>query len=259
MRRIVIKIGGAALTRPLDALWSGIARLQRISDVILVHGGGPQATEMALRLGHKPRIVEGRRVTSDLDLDIVKWVVRGELNLDLVAAAGGAGIRALGISGADSGLVQVEKRPLWSVGAEQIDFGHVGDFVKTDVTALLAIISAGILPVICPPGVDASGNLYNINADTIALELAATLQADELILVTESGAILDAEGEPLRRLSQQNAICGIENGWINGGMKVKAEVGYQALKRGVARVWITSSDSIANKKQGTQLLGENHG
>ena len=258
MKRIVVKIGGAILNLPLNDLWKGIEELQFGAEVVLVHGGGPQTTGMAGKLNHEPVIVQGRRVTSKLDLDILKWVIRGELNLNLVAAAGVAGIRAVGMSGADSGLIQVEKRPLWNVEGEKIDFGHVGDFVGTDVTALKALLQAGILPVVCPPGVDAEGNLYNINADTVALELASAIQADELILVTESGGVLDATQVPIRRLRPDVAAQGVSTGWIAGGMKVKTDIGFEALSRGVSSVWITAVSSVASKREGTQLIGGGH-
>ena len=175
MKRIVVKIGGALLNAPLDELWSGLEELLFGAEVVLVHGGGPQTTEMAIKLDHEPIIVQGRRVTSALDLDILKWVIRGELNVNLVAAAGVAGIRAVGMSGADSRLIQVEKRPLWHLEDQEVDFGHVGDFVQADVTALQALLQAGVLPVVCPPGVDAQGKLYNINAVLIIDDIKSEL------------------------------------------------------------------------------------
>lgn len=258
MKRIVVKIGGALLNAPLDELWSGLEELLFGAEVVLVHGGGPQTTEMAIKLDHEPIIVQGRRVTSALDLDILKWVIRGELNVNLVAAAGVAGIRAVGMSGADSRLIQVEKRPLWHLEDQEVDFGHVGDFVQADVTALQALLQAGVLPVVCPPGVDAQGKLYNINADTVALELASAIQADELILVTESGGVLDADQHPIRRLRQQHAIEGVGSGWIAGGMKVKTDIGFEALNRGVSSVWIVALGSVSSKQKGTQLIGGHH-
>ncbi|MDA1028510.1 MAG: acetylglutamate kinase [Bacteroidetes bacterium] len=258
MKRTVVKIGGALLAEPLDALFEGLAELQQQSEVILVHGGGPQTTAMANRLGHSPTIVEGRRVTTDLDLDIVKWMIRGQLNVELVARASLSGIRALGMSGADAGLIQVSRRPIWSIEGKSVDFGHVGDFQRADPTALLALLQSGIMPIVCPPGMDQNGHLYNINADTVALEVASAVQADELILVTETGAVLDDEKRPIRRMYSADAQKGVSAGWISGGMKVKTDIGFSALKRGIANVWILGPESLASKARGTQLLEASH-
>ena len=253
MKRIVVKIGGAILEQPLASLFEGLAELRQTAEVILVHGGGPQTTAMAARLGHQPTIVEGRRVTTDLDLDILHWVIRGQLNVNLTAEAAKCGIEAVGLSGADAGIVQVTKRPPWTVQGNEVDFGHVGDFVKANPTALLALLSAGFLPIVCPPGIDANGGLFNINADTMALEIAVSVQADELLMVTESGGVLNREKQPIRRLSAHEAHQGVAEGWIVGGMKVKTDIGFQCLGRGVQTVWILGPESVSSKTRGTQL------
>ncbi len=254
MKRIVIKIGGALLATPLDEFWDQLQRLMMHAEVVLVHGGGPQVTEMARQLGHEPTIIEGRRITTDVDLEIVNLVIRGQLNVNLVAQAASKGIRAAGLSGADAGIIACTRREPWLMNGKTVDFGHVGDFVSTDLTALLALVNAGMLPVVCPPGVDAQGNLLNINADTIALELACALAADELILVTESGAVLDADQSSIRRLDRKLSSVAVEEGWISGGMKVKTDIGFQALERGVHSVWISPPAAIASKSGGTQLM-----
>ena len=258
MKRIVVKIGGAILEQPLQSLFDGLAELRKTADVVLVHGGGPQTTAMAERLGHHPTIVEGRRVTTDLDLDILHWVIRGQLNVGLVAEASKSGIKAVGLSGADAGLIQVTKRKPWSINGQQVDFGHVGDFSSSDPTVLLVLMAAGLLPIVCPPSIDAAGQLYNVNADTMALELSAAIGADELLMVTESGGVLDAEKQPIRRLSSSQAQQGVAEGWIAGGMKVKTDIGFQAIARGVQTVWILSPDSVHSKSRGTQLRPDAH-
>lgn len=277
MKRIVVKIGGAVLEEPLGELFEALAALQNTGEVVLVHGGGPQTSQMAARLGHTPTIVEGRRVTTDLDLDILLWMIRGQLNVKLVAEAGTHGIRSMGLSGADGGLVRVTKRPPWTIGGETVDFGHVGDITQIDPTPILALLQAGIMPVVCPPGVDDAGNLYNVNADTIALQLFRAIQADELLLVTEIGAVWDSQKNPIRRLDAETAAMGVKDGWIVGGMKVKTDIGFAALAHKVAAlssgksphempaigstpsgkipsVWILGPESVASKKRGTQLI-----
>lgn len=258
MKRIVVKIGGAILEQPLQALFEGLAELRRTSEVVLVHGGGPQTTRMAERLGHSPTIVEGRRVTTDVDLDILNWVIRGQLNVELTAEAAKSGIKAVGLSGADAGLITVTKRPPWTMSGRQVDFGHVGDFEKADPTVLSVLMAAGILPIVCPPSIDTEGRLYNVNADTMALELSAAIGANELLLVTESGGVLDAQKQPIRRLSALAAQNGVNEGWIQGGMKVKTDIGYEALTRGVQTVWILGPESVFTKTRGTQLRPEPH-
>jgi len=254
MKRTVIKLGGALLTQPLDTFWSAIAELQASSEVILVHGGGPQTTALARKLGHEPVIIQGRRVTSDMDLDILNWVIRGELNVSLVAAAHQHGVRAVGLSGADGGILQVTKRPPWTIEGETIDFGHVGDVESVDATTILALFQGGAVPVICPPGIDSDGNLYNVNADTTALEIAVAVGASDLLLLTDTGAVLDEAGERVRRMDAHAATDGVSNGWIQGGMKVKTDVGFEALQRGVSNVWIAGLDSVVHRSSATRLI-----
>ncbi len=258
MRTIVVKIGGALLNGLLDVLWAQLETLQQTAEVVLVHGGGPQTTDMAVRVGHEPEIVEGRRITGDLDLAILNWVIRGELSLNLVASAAAHGIKAVGLSGADAGIIGVIRREPWDLDGRKVEFGHVGDFVSSDLTALLALTHAGVIPLVCPPGIDTQGNLLNINADTIALELACALGAAELILVTEVGAVLGPDKEPVRRLTRQDADTGVEQGWIEGGMKVKTDIGFEAIRRGVRSVWVTSIASISGKADATQLRGDDY-
>ena len=254
MKRTVIKLGGAVLGTDLDPFWEQIKQLQQESEVILVHGGGPQTTALARRLGHEPTIVHGRRVTTELDLNILTWVISGQLNTELVAQAGSHGIPSVGLSGADAGLVTVEKRPTWKVDGSAIDFGHVGDFLSSNTTPILALLQAGLLPILSPPGVDAAGKLYNINADTVALELSTALHADTLIMVTGSGGVLDADGNEIRRLKKGSIVTGQKEGWIQGGMKVKTDIGMEALNRGISNVWITAPDQVCERRAGTQLL-----
>jgi acetylglutamate kinase len=258
MRTVVVKVGGVLLNGPLDVLWEQLEALQQTAEVVLVHGGGPQTTNMAVRLGHEPAIVEGRRITGDLDLAILNWVIRGDLSLKLVASAAVHGIKAVGLSGADAGIIGVIRREPWNIDGREVDFGHVGDFVSSDLTALLALTNAGVIPLVCPPGIDTQGNLLNINADTIALELACALGAAEMILVTEVGAVLGPGKEPVRRLTRQDADTGVEHGWIEGGMKVKTDIGFEALGRGVKSVWVTSIASLSGKSKATQLRENDH-
>lgn len=254
MKRIVIKLGGALLASDLSGFWQDLEQLAGTAEIVLVHGGGPQTTALANRLGHEPTIVEGRRVTSDQDLEILRWVIRGELNTRMVAAAHRHGIRAVGLSGADGALVQVEKRPPWMIEGEEVDFGHVGDVTRVDPTVLMTLLQAGMMPVVCPPGVDDAGRLYNVNADTVALEIAKAIGASELMLLTEAGAVLDADKQPVRRMTPSEALGGVEAGWIAGGMKVKTDIGRWALEQGIATVWIAHPGALLDRSNATRII-----
>jgi len=256
MKRTVIKLGGALLDGDLQPFWREVGQLQSSSEVVIVHGGGPQTTALAGRLGHTPTIVHGRRVTTQLDLSILKWVIRGELNLQLTSSAHAAGVRAVGLSGADGGTLTVQRRPPWTMDGVQVDFGEVGDADMVDTTVLSALLQAGVVPVLCPPGVDGSGNLFNINADTMALEVAKALGAAELLLLTGSGGVLDRENKLLKRLDRAAADQAVEDGWIAGGMKVKTDIGFNALEQGIKSVWIADLTSLNDRSRATRLLSE---
>ncbi len=239
----VLKLGGAILASPdaVAAVWADVARL---GDVVVVHGGGPQATALARALGHEPRIVAGRRVTSDLDLDVALYTLRGALNARLVASSGA--VRAVGLSGADGGLVTVRRRPPVQVDGMPVDFGHVGDVEAVDPALLHTLLAAGFVPVVSSICADAGGALYNVNADTVAFEIAAALGAS-LALVTEAGGVRrDASDASslLRQLSRADTEAGVAGGWIAGGMRPKLEVALAALARGVPSVRVCAPGSL---------------
>lgn len=255
----VIKIGGALVARDkaLDALWSSVATMIEERHVVVVHGGGPVATDVARKLGHEPRMVHGRRVTSDTDLRIVQWTMRGELNSTLVAHAHRAGVRAVGISGADGATLEVVRRPPWTIGGEQVDFGWVGDVHSVDATLLNLLTSNDFVPVVAPLGVGADGQLYNVNADTVSYALAAAVGADEYLLVTESGGVRRDADDPASHLdvcSRADYERGIEEGWIQGGMRVKLKVAFDAMNAGIPRVLILSPENLASRKGGTRVV-----
>jgi acetylglutamate kinase len=258
MSTTVVKLGGALLADPaaLAAVWGEVAGLRKTGPVILVHGGGTQVTSLARRLGHEPRIVAGRRVTTDIDLDAILQILRGQLNTRLVATARAAGIPAVGLSGVDGGLVRVERRPPQSVAGEVIDFGHVGDVAGCDPAVLHTLIDAGFVPVVASPCADAAGNLYNVNADTVALTLADALGADHLLLVAEAGGVFEDLADARSRIAEIDAggfEAGVAAGWIVGGMRPKLEVGFEARRRGVPHVRICAPAGLTDSLTGTTL------
>jgi acetylglutamate kinase len=252
---VVAKLGGILVgdAAQVEAFWRQIAVLREEFDVIVVHGGGPQATALAKRLGHEPRIVHGRRVTTPLDLRIVQWTIRGELNSSLVAAASRHGIRAVGVSGVDGGLVSVQRRPPWSVEGENVDFGFVGDVVGIEPELLRALLAQGFTPVIAPIASDDAGVCYNVNADTIACEIAGAVNAARFLLVTESGGVRDVSGTLLAQIDADGFSEGQTKGWIQGGMLVKLEVGFRALSAGVPDVRVAAPDDLVAGERATRV------
>lgn len=255
-RPTVVKVGGAVLADDdaTDALWQGLAQLREEGPVVLVHGGGPQATAVAERLGHEPRKVQGRRVTTDLDLEVAQWALRGALSTRLVAEAHGRGLRAVGLSGADGGLLRVRKRPPWTVNGDTIDFGWVGDVEGVKPRLLRTLLNGGFVPVVAPLGIDEAGQVYNVNADTVAAAFAGALRAQRLLLVTEAGGVNDPDGARLSRCSAATFEKGAEAGWIRGGMRVKLTTALKALDDGVGEAFILAPDDLAARAEATRVL-----
>jgi acetylglutamate kinase len=255
-RPVVVKIGGGLLeTGSGTGFWRGMIVLREHNPVLLVHGGGPQATSVARRLGHEPRIVHGRRVTGDTDIEVVQWTMRGQLSTRIVAEAHRLGIRAVGLSGVDAGILQVRRRPPWVVEGETVDFGWVGDVVATDTRFLVRCLSDGVLPVVSPLGVDVAGGVYNVNADTVAESLASALNARELLLVTEKGGLRRGpDGDVVAECDRVLYASGMEDGWITEGMRVKLKVAFDALDHGVEAVWIVGADDLDRRETATRVL-----
>lgn len=254
---VVVKIGGGLLDLPDRApFWDGVRTLMERGPVVLVHGGGPQATALARRLGHEPRIVQGRRVTTDTDLAILQWTARGELSTLLVREAFARGVRAVGLSGVDGGLLRVVRRPPWTVEGEAVDFGWVGDVQGVDRTLLDTLLQAGFLPVVSPLGVDGEGNAYNVNADTVARHVAAAIGAFDLLLVTETGSLrrgTDASAPPVAHCDAALFEAGLAEGWIGGGMRVKIQVALDAARAGIASVWVVGYDDLVERTRATRV------
>lgn len=255
----VIKIGGALLSEAarIGALWDGIRAIHAERHVVVVHGGGPQLTAMARRLGHEPRIVQGRRVTTDLDLNIMHWTVRGVLNTTLVASAATHDVPSVGLSGVDGAMIRVQKRPPWDINGERVDFGWVGDVQRVDPRLLHVLCGAGFVPVVAPIAVDAHGQTYNVNADTVAQSIAAAVSAEEFLLVTETGGIRRDPQDARTLLSAIDAPAyheGAQQGWIRGGMLVKLRVAFEARGSGIPAVRIVAPDGIVDREAGTTIV-----
>ena len=198
----VIKAGGEIFTSPEStrALIEQITILHQVGiRVILVHGGGPQSTELAEALDVPTQFIEGRRVTDEHSLEIAAMVLNGQINTRIPAVCRDLGLPAVGISGVDAGLIRAKKRPPVDVkghDAGPVDYGFVGDVISVDAGVLRTQLEGGFVPVISPLSADESGTLLNINADTVAAALAAALCAEKLILITGTPGILENRQDP---------------------------------------------------------------
>ena len=246
----VIKLGGDVLEgEALADAAAEIARARAGRRLLIVHGGGPQATALARRLGIEANIVGGRRITDDPMLAVVKRVVAG-LNVDLVAALRADGVPAFGVSGA-SGVIRAHRRPprvVTGAGDAPIDFGLVGDIDGFDLEMLDALDARGALPVIACLGADASGVVLNINADVVASQLAAAVGAGALVACTAVGGVRRDKDDPatrLPRLTIAEAKAAIADGTVQGGMIPKLEEAFAPLAAGVGAVHIVAPTEIA--------------
>jgi acetylglutamate kinase len=247
-KTFVVKAGGgvfadAAATRTLV---EQIAILHYFGvRVVLVHGGGPQLTELSAALGVPTRMVAGRRVTDQQSIDVTAMVLNGLINTRVLGICRDLNIDAVGISGVDAGLVRAHRRPPVKVGGEGelVDFGFVGDIDAVDTTVLKKLLDNGLMPVVSPLSADQSGTLLNINADTVAAALGAALQAEKLILCTGAPGILGDMQDP-RSLISYTDLAGLkrlrEAGHIADGMLPKAKAIEDAIRGGVRRVHVVS-------------------
>src|SRR5580765_5450775 len=210
----VVKLSGK-ITDNLDNLASLAEELALLHQVgiriCVVHGGGKQLSDLASKLGIEQTIIEGRRVTDDATLEMAKMIFAGRINTDILAALRNRGIEAVGLSGVDGNIVHAERRPPKEVlnretgETSQVDFGHVGDVLEIDSSLLTVLLDHGYLPVVSSLGADAEGKVFNINADTIASEIAVQLGAEKLVLLSDVDGIYLSAGEPESKLSRITA------------------------------------------------------
>jgi acetylglutamate kinase len=252
----VVKVGGAvfgdeASTRELI---EQLGILHEVGiHVVLVHGGGPQSTELARALDVPSQFVEGRRVTDERSLQVATMVLNGIINTRVLAICRDIGLPAIGMSGVDAGLIQAHRRPpveLAGATGGTVDYGFVGDIDGVDSGVLRRQIDAGFLPIISPLSADGDGILLNINADTVASAIAVALKAEKLILVTGVPGILDDPKDPSSLVSYLD-LADLERmraeGRLDAGMKPKADAIQFAVRGGVPRVHVISwevSDSL---------------
>ena len=220
-KTVVVKIGGS-IGQDGTAL-EDVVMLHRLGvHPVVVHGGGPLISEYQERMGLEPRFVDGRRFTDEQTLDLARMVLIGKVNSDLVAHLCGLGAPAIGLSGIDGGMIRARLR--------DPKLGLVGEVSEVDLAPLSTLSRAGYLVVVAPAAVDERGQPLNVNADTIAGDLARALGAEKLIFFTDVAGVLDAEGRLLSALDVERARALIGSGEISGGMIPKIEACIRALE-----------------------------
>ena len=236
--------GDAAATR---GLIEQVAILHQVGiRVVLVHGGGPQLTQVQESLGLTPRLVAGRRVTDGKSMEVTSMVLNGLVNTQILGMCRELDIAAVGVSGVDAGLVRAHKRPPVSVEGQMVDYGFVGDIDLIDVKVLQQLLDDGLMPVVSPVSADDKGQLLNINADTVAAGIGAGLKAEKLMLCTGAPGILESVDDP-RSIVSYTDLAGLARlkaqGSLKDGMLPKAKAIEDAIRGGVRRVHVTSYKS----------------
>jgi acetylglutamate kinase len=246
----VVKVGGAIFANDATtrALVEQVAILHQVGiRVVLVHGGGPQLDDMQRSLGLEPKLVDGRRVTDEKTVDVTVMVLNGLLNTRLLGICRDLGIRAVGVSGLDGGLVRASKRPpVRRADGKTIDYGQVGDVDGVDPDVLLKLLDAGYMPVVSPLSCDDHGQVLNINADTVAAHIGAALGAEKLLLCTGATGIFEDLSDPSTLVSYTD-LAGLKRleaaGSFADGMMPKATAIEAAIRGGVRRVHVISFKS----------------
>jgi len=241
----VVKLSGKVTEDQdrLNSLAEEITLCQQVGiHVAVIHGGGKQLTSIAERLGIEQKIVNGRRVTDTETLEIAKMVFAGQINMDIPAALRKTGCETVGLSGVDGNIIHARRREIQNVvnqetgEIEAVDFGHVGDIVEINVRLLKLLLENGYVPVISSLGADEQGNIYNINADTIASEIAVHLQAEKLFLLTDVDGVLLDRNDPSSRISRltvDEAEQLVHERVVSEGMLPKIAAIAHLIRRGV--------------------------
>lgn len=248
-RLFVIKLGGE-ITGDRSTRAAVVAQIALLHSlgirVVLVHGGGAQASELARRMGEPPVVIAGRRVTDDAQLEIAKMTFAGTVHVDLLAECRRSHVQAVGLTGVDADLLTAVRRPPVEVrddAGEQrvVDFGHVGDLTHVDPSVLETLLGAGFVPVVASLAAGVDGAIYNVNADTVAERIAIAMRASKLLILTTAPGVLrdPADASSLVSFADRRAIEQlVHSGAITGGMRPKVESCLRAVEGGVERTHI---------------------
>ena len=242
-KTMVIKYGGNAMTDPAlqKAFAEDVVLLKLVGiNPVVVHGGGPQIETALKRLGKKGEFIQGMRVTDAETMEVVEWVLAGEVQQDIVGLINQAGGKAVGLTGRDGGLIRAQKLKLVDLvdANKEHDVGQVGDIVSIDPSVVKALQDDAFIPVVSPIGFGLQNESYNINADVVASKLATVLQAEKLLMLTNIPGVLDKNKELLPELTTREIDALIADGTISGCMIPKIAGALDAAKSGVNAVHI---------------------
>ena len=242
-KTMVIKYGGNAMTDPeLQADFAEDVVLLKLVGInpVVVHGGGPQIETALNRLGKKGEFIQGMRVTDEETMEVVEWVLGGQVQQDIVGLINQAGGKAVGLTGRDGGMIRAQKLKMLDNTDPNIehDVGQVGDIVSIDPSVVKALQDDAFIPVISPIGFGENNESYNINADVVAAKLATVLRAEKLMMLTNISGVLDKSGTLLTDLTARRIDELFADGTISGGMLPKIAGALDAAKSGVNSVHI---------------------
>ena len=242
-KTMVIKYGGNAMTEPAlqQAFAEDVVLLKLVGiNPVVVHGGGPQIETALKRLGKQGRFIQGMRVTDAETMEVVEWVLAGEVQQDIVGLINQAGGKAVGLTGRDGGLIRARKLKMVDTQDPTIehDVGQVGDIEQIDPSVVKALQDDQFIPVVSPIGYGAQNESYNINADVVAAKLATVLRAEKLLMLTNIPGGLDQAGQLLPELTPRRIDELVADGTISGGMLPKIAGALDAAKSGVNAVHI---------------------
>ena len=261
---VVVKYGGNAMINEelKEAVMGDIVLLSLIGvKVVLVHGGGPEITETLSKIGKKSEFVNGLRVTDKETVDVVQMVLAGKVNKNLVNLLQSKGGKAIGLCGIDGHMIKAKK----------VDerLGYVGEVTDVNVNPVLDVLSKGYIPVVSTIGYDEEGNVYNINADTVAARLAGELKAESLISMTDIVGLLRDKDDPttlIPKVYVSDVMKLVRDGVISGGMIPKVNCCIEAIRRGVKKVFIIDGriphsiliETLTDEGIGTMFVSGNH-
>ncbi len=242
-KTIVIKYGGNAMTDPAlqQDFAEDVVLLKLVGlNPVVVHGGGPQIDEALARVGKKGTFIQGMRVTDAETMEVVEWVLAGQVQQDIVGLINAAGGKAVGLTGRDGGLIRARKMRMLDLKDPTIehDVGQVGEIESIDPSVVKALQDDQFIPVISPLGFGKDNENYNINADVVAGKLAEVLKAEKLMMLTNTPGVLDKNGQLLTNLSAREIDALFADGTISGGMLPKIGSALDAAKNGVNTVHV---------------------
>jgi acetylglutamate kinase len=242
-KTMVIKYGGNAMTDPAlqKAFAEDVVLLKLVGiNPVVVHGGGPQIESALKRLGMKGEFIQGMRVTDPQTMEVVEWVLGGEVQQDIVGLINQAGGKAVGLTGRDGAMIRAQKLKMLDNAdpTKEHDIGQVGDIVSVDPSVVKALQDDAFIPVISPIGFGENNESYNINADVVAAKLATVLKAEKLLMLTNISGVLDKAGQLLTDLTARRIDELFADGTISGGMLPKIAGALDAAKSGVHAVHI---------------------